>query len=137
MNTPVSGNVLSNANLPASTSASLTGFSIAGSTQVYPPGSNVTLSDPVTGEPIGTLVMSSSGAYTFAPVPSYVGPTPAINVYSKNTNGVAAVSSLTIDVVAREWRAGRALRAATHAAWAPGPRLPLCAAACMCLTAGP
>ena len=104
MGQPVSGNVLSNANLPAGTTASATGFSIAGSTTVYPPGSNVTLTDPVSGEPIGTLVMQADGAYTFVPVPGYVGPTPAIDVYSKDSNGQTAVSSLTIDVAACESR---------------------------------
>ena len=102
MDQPVSGNVLSNANVPVGTAASVTGFSVAGSTQVYPPGSNITLTDPLTGQPIGTLVMSSTGAYTFNPVPGYVGPTPAINVYSKDSKGNTAVSSLTIDVGARE-----------------------------------
>jgi hypothetical protein len=102
MGTPVSGNVLATANIPAGTTAQVTGFSIAGATQVYPPGSNVTLTDPVTGEPIGTLVLQSSGAYTFDPVPGYVGPTPAISVYSKNSNGVTDVSSLTIDVLPSE-----------------------------------
>ena len=94
--------MLSNANIPTGTTASVTGFSIAGTTQIYPPGSNVTLTDPLTGEPIGTLVMSATGAYTFDPVPGYVGPTPGINVYSKDTNGQTAVSSLTIDVAARK-----------------------------------
>ena len=99
MGTPVSSNVLVTANIPSGTTAQVTGFSVAGSPQVYPAGSNVTLDDPVTGEPIGTLVLSSNGDYTFDPVPGYVGPTPAINVYSKNSNGVTDVSSLTIDVL--------------------------------------
>jgi hypothetical protein len=99
MGTPVSGNVLATANIPAGSTAQVTGFSIAGSTTTYPPGSNVTLNDPATGEPIGTLVLSSSGAYTFDPVPGYVGPTPAINVYSQSSKGVTDVSSLTIDVL--------------------------------------
>jgi hypothetical protein len=104
MGTPVSGNVLATANVPAGTTAQVTGFSVAGSTQVYPAGSNVTLNDPVTGEPIGTLVLKSSGDYTFEPVPGYVGPTPAVNVYSRNSNGVTDVSSLTIDVLPSEAR---------------------------------
>jgi hypothetical protein len=99
MGTPVSGNVLATANIPAGSTAQVTGFSIAGSTTTYPPGSNVTLNDPVTGEPIGTLVLSASGAYTFDPVQGYVGPTPAINVYSQSSKGVTDVSSLTIDVL--------------------------------------
>ena len=93
------GNVLANANIPSGTTAQVTGFSIAGSTTVYPPGSNVTLTDPQTGLPIGTLTISASGAYTFDPVDGYIGPTPAVNVYSKDTNGQTAVSSLTIDVL--------------------------------------
>lgn len=101
MDTPVSGNALSNASIPAGTTATVTGFSVAGSTQVYPPGSNVTLNDPVTGQPVGSLVMSSTGAYTFDPVPGYVGPTPAIDVYSR-AGSQTAVSSLTIDVLPRK-----------------------------------
>jgi hypothetical protein len=94
--------VLATAIIPAGTTAQVTGFSIAGTTQVYQPGSNVTLTDPVTGEPVGTLVLQANGAYTFDPVPGYVGPTPAIDVYSKDTNGQTVVSSLTIDVGARK-----------------------------------
>jgi hypothetical protein len=104
MNRPVTGNVLNNANVPAGATASVTGFSISGSAQVYSPGSNVTLPHPVTGLPIGTLQLSSTGAYTFEPLPSYVGPSPAINVYSSSSDGQTAVSSLTVDVLTRERR---------------------------------
>ena len=93
------GNVLNNANVPAGTTAQVTGFSIAGSTQVYPAGSTVPLTDPVTGAPIGTLTLASNGAYIFDPVDGYIGPAPAVNVYSKDSNGQTAVSSLTIDVL--------------------------------------
>jgi hypothetical protein len=93
------GNVLANANLPTGVTAQVTGFSIDGSTKVYPPGSTVTLTDPVTGEPIGTLTVLADGSYTFDPVDGYIGPTPAINVYSKASNGQTAVSSLTVDVL--------------------------------------
>jgi hypothetical protein len=96
------GHVLANANLPTGVTSQVTGFSIAGSTQVYPAGSTVPLTDPVTGEPIGTLTISASGAYTFDPVDGYIGPTPAVNVYSKASNGQTAVSSLTIDVIPGE-----------------------------------
>lgn len=96
------GNVLANANLPSGTTAQVTGFSIAGSTTVYPAGSNVTLTDPLTGQPIGTMSIVADGSYTFDPVDGYIGPTPAVNVYSKNSNGQTAVSSLTLDVVPGE-----------------------------------
>ena len=55
--------------------------------------------DPVTGAPIGTLTLASNGAYIFDPVDGYIGPAPAVNVYSKDSNGQTAVSSLTIDVL--------------------------------------
>jgi hypothetical protein len=95
--------VLSNAATPSGQTASVTGFSVAGSGQVILPGQGpVTLTDPATGVPIGTLTMSASGAYTFDPVSGYLGPAPAISVYTKTSSGQTAVSSLTLDVVARE-----------------------------------
>jgi hypothetical protein len=93
------GNVLATANVPAGQTAQVTGFSIEGSTKVYPAGSNVTLTDPMTGEPIGTLTITASGTYTFDPVDGYIGPAPAVNVYSKTSTGQTAVSSLTFDVL--------------------------------------
>jgi hypothetical protein len=103
MGQTLSGNVLANANVPSGTSAAVTGFSVEGSTQVLAPGTTVTLSSPVTGLPTGKLTLQASGAYTFVPEPGYMGPAPAINVYSRDASlGQAAVSSLTIDVIKRE-----------------------------------
>jgi hypothetical protein len=103
MGQTLTGNALANANLPSGQAALVTGFSMAGSTKVYTAGSSVTLNDPLTGQPIGTITVSPSGAYTFDPVDGFVGPTPAINLYSKTADGSAsAVSSLTIDVLASE-----------------------------------
>ena len=99
MGQTTNGNVLDNANLPAGVTATVTGFSIEGTTKVYPPGSTVTLSDPVTGEPIGTITVRADGSYTFDPVDGYIGPVPAVNVYEQASNGQTAVSTLTLDVV--------------------------------------
>jgi hypothetical protein len=99
MGQTATGNVLANANVPSGQTALVTGFSIAGSTQVFPAGSTTTLTDPLTGQPIGTLTISASGAYTFDPEDGYIGPVPAVNVYSKTSTGTTAVSSLTIDVL--------------------------------------
>jgi hypothetical protein len=97
---PVSGNALSNAAIPSGQTASVTGFSIAGSTQVITPGSGpVTLISPTNGQPMGTLTMLASGAYMFDPVDGYVGPAPAVTVYSKTSGGQTGVSSLTLDVL--------------------------------------
>jgi hypothetical protein len=93
------GNVLGNANLPTGTTVQVTGFAIAGTTQVFPPGSTVPLSDPQTGLPMGTVTIAANGAYTFDPVDGYIGPSPAVNVYSRTSNGQTAVSSVTFDVL--------------------------------------
>jgi hypothetical protein len=102
MGVNATGNALSNANLPSGTTAAVTGFSVAGTTQVLSPGSTVTLSDPQTSQPIGTLTLASSGAYVFDPVDGFVGSAPAVNVYSRASNSQTAVSSLTIDVLPGE-----------------------------------
>jgi hypothetical protein len=102
MGQALSGNVLSNANLPAGSTTTVTGFSVAGSTQVLTPGTTVTLIDPDTGLPTGKLTLQASGAYTFTPEPGYMGPAPAVDVYSRSSTGQTAVSSLTIDVIKRE-----------------------------------
>lgn len=101
MSQTATGNILFNANVPSGQTVEVTGFSIAGSTLVYPPGANVTLTAPLTGQPVGTLTISVTGTYMFDPVDGYLGPTPAINVYSKAGNQ-AAVSSLTLDVLSGE-----------------------------------
>ena len=104
------GNMLSNANVPAGQTATVTGFTVAGSSQVNTPGSGpVTLMSPTTGKPIGTLTMAANGAYTFDPVDGYMGPAPAISVYSQTSGGLKTVSGLTIDVVARKCRPGAEL----------------------------
>ena len=103
MGQSIAGNVLGNANVPPGQTASVTGFTVAGSSQVYTPGSGpVTLYSPTTGKAIGALTVASNGDYAFDPVDGYMGPAPAINLYSKTSGGQTAVSGLTIDVVARE-----------------------------------
>jgi hypothetical protein len=104
MGQSLTGNALANANLPSGQVAQVAGFGIAGSTQIHPPGARVTLNALLTGQTMGTITISASGAYTFDPVAGFVGPTPAINLYSKTASGaVAVVSSLTIDVLSGEF----------------------------------
>jgi hypothetical protein len=104
MGQPVIGNVLDNANIPATTTAKVTGFRVAGSSQILAPGSSTTLSSPITGKAIGTLTLQASGAFNFLPVDGYAGAAPAVDVYSSCTNGATAATSLTIDVLLRKPR---------------------------------
>ena len=100
----IAGNALNNADVPAGQQATVMSFTVAGSSQVYTPGSSpITMYSPTTGQPIGTLTMAASGAYTFDPVDGFIGPVPAINVYSQTSDGLKTVGGLTIDVVAREY----------------------------------
>ena len=102
MGQAVSGNVLANANLPKGSTAQVTGISIAGSTLVIPPSATpITLNDPITGQPMGTFTIQPNGNYFFEPLPGFIGPAPAISVYS-TANGQSVVSALTLDVVPGE-----------------------------------
>jgi hypothetical protein len=104
MGQTATGNVFINANLPKGTTAEVTGISIAGTTLVISPTNTpIKLDDPQTGEPIGTFTIQPNGDYVFEPEPGYIGPAPAIDVYTRNSNGQTAVSSLTIDVVPGGW----------------------------------
>ena len=115
------GNLLSNAAVPSGQTASITGLSIAGSTQMLCPipmsgrrslaqasstcvsSGPVTLNSPTTGQPMGTLSLQANGAFTFTPASAYTrGPAPAINVYSKTSAGQTGVSLLTLDVAPGE-----------------------------------
>lgn len=98
MDVPVSGNVLDHAKPPAGQTATVTGFSLPGSNKVIPAGATANVTDPVTGELIGTLNIASNGAYTFDPVPGFTGPVPTANVYSSASGGLSAISTLNIDV---------------------------------------
>lgn len=103
MDTPTSGNLLDNTQLPAGTTASVTSFTLAGSSTVYTPGPTpVTLTDPVTGEPIGTLAVSPNGTYVFTPAPGYVGDVPLVSYTVRSSNGQTVSSALTLSVTGVE-----------------------------------
>ena len=105
----LTGNAFINANLPKGTSAQVTGISVAGTTLLLSPTATpITLNDPATGQPMGTFTIQANGDYIFEPVAGFIGPAPAIDVYTKASNGQTAVSSLTIDVVPGELHACRA-----------------------------
>jgi hypothetical protein len=122
MDQNATGNVLDNASIPPGQTAAVAGFSVAGSSQLICPlpmplrrslqsmtgpispdcvkSGPVTLTDPKTGEIIGTMAIAADGSYVFDPVPAYVGPVPSVNVYTATSGGQTAISTLTIDVAA-------------------------------------
>lgn len=102
MGVPNAGNVLASAQVPRGTTISLTSFAIEGQTRMYTPGSGpLTLTDPKTGAVIGSITIAADGKYAFTPVPDYVGPVPAINLYARSSDGKAAITSLTLNVLPR------------------------------------
>lgn len=97
---PTSGTVLDNANRPPGTTVTVTGFSVAGSSEVFLASATpVNIVDPSDGSVAGALSLKSDGAYTFTPAPGEVGSAPAINVFLKSSDGQTATSSLTLNVL--------------------------------------
>jgi hypothetical protein len=103
MGTPISGNVLDNAALPSGMTAQVTGFTVAGSSTVYRPGTPVSLTDPTSGQPVGTILMQADGNYTFMPAPGFFGPVPTLNLYERRSDGATTVSALDITVTPCEY----------------------------------
>lgn len=103
MGQSVTGSVLDTARAPAGASLSLTGFTVAGSSRVYTPGTTpITLTDTDGITPLGRLAITAGGAYTFVPERGYMGPEPAVNLYLRSSDGQTVVTALTIDVVPSE-----------------------------------
>lgn len=108
MGRPLDGNVLSRAVLPAGQTATVTGINVQGTSVIISPSSGgdpIPLKSPATGQLMGTLSMQASGAYSFTPMPGYVGPAPAANVYSRSSDGQTAISSLLLTVAPCEYTA--------------------------------
>ena len=103
--------MLDNASLPAGTTATITGFTVSGSSTVHAPGAPISLTSPTTGTLVGTLVVNPDGTYTFTPAPDYVGAVPAIQTNVRSSDGQTVTSALTITVLPSELGAGHGTRA--------------------------
>jgi hypothetical protein len=96
---PATGNLLDNATPPPGTSLSITGFKLPGSPTALPPGPTpVPVTDPASGDLVGTIVVRPEGTYTFTPSPGYVGDVPPISYTVTSSDGQAKDSVLDLEV---------------------------------------
>lgn len=96
---PSKVDLLANTIVPPGTTVSVTGFSLPGSTTVYPAGSApVTVRDPFTGQVAGTVTIASNGTATFTPSPSFSGQVPPISYTVAGSDGQVTPSTLSVVV---------------------------------------
>jgi hypothetical protein len=99
LDTPVSGNLLLNALPPVGTTASVTSFTLPGTTTIIPAGSSpVSIMDPATGMLTGTLAVQPNGTFTFTPATGYDGPVPPVSYVVTSSDGKTDASLLTITI---------------------------------------
>ena len=97
---PLTVNVLDNTVVPPGTTASVTSFSLPGSSVVYPAGPTpVTVVDPVSGKVAGTVVVQPDGTVTFTPAAGYTGQVPAISYTVTSSDGQVSPSALALTVL--------------------------------------
>lgn len=97
---PIALNVLDNAVVPAGTTARVVGFSVAGSSVVYPTGAqSVAVTDPITGKVAGMVVMQPSGVTAFTPAAAYTGQVPAIIYTVEGSDGQISPGALSACVL--------------------------------------
>lgn len=97
--TPVTSNALVDVIAPATTTTSITGFKVPGSSTLILPGpSPVPVVDPATGVVTGTIEIQADGTYTFTPAPGFTGPVPPIMLSVSCSDGQAKEVPLSINV---------------------------------------
>ena len=88
VNTPVTGNVLTNDSDPNGDPLTVTGFTVTGVPGTFNPGDTATIPG------VGTLVINQDGSFTFTPVTGYTGPIPsATYLVTDGTSTSSAVLS--------------------------------------------
>lgn len=89
--------VLANALLPPSTTASVTSFTLPGASTVYAAGPTpVSVTDPLTGTLAGTVQVLANGSFTFTPAAAFVGQVPPITYVVTSSDGQTSPGSATI-----------------------------------------
>ena len=90
---PATGNLLTNDSDPNGDSFVLTSYSVGGTTYS---GSDLGVNKTISG--VGTINISSTGAYTFTPVSNYNGPVPVIEYTIEDAQGAISSSTLSISI---------------------------------------
>ncbi|WP_205371170.1 cadherin-like domain-containing protein [Thermoleptolyngbya sp. PKUAC-SCTB121] len=88
--TPLSGNLLSNATDVDGDTLSITQFTIGSTTY--------TAGDTANIPGVGTLTINANGTFTFTPAPNYNGPVPPVSYVVSDGNGGTDTSTLSITV---------------------------------------
>ena len=91
--TPVTGNVLGNDTDPDGDTISVSEFTVAGVTGTFLPGGVADIPG------VGTIEISSTGAYTFTPALNYNGPVPEITYTISDGNGGTDTATLNLGPV--------------------------------------
>ena len=100
---PLTLNLLENASPPNGTTASITSFTLPGSSVVYPAGPTpVTVTDPVSNTTTGTIVVLANGTTTFTPAPRFSGTVPLVSYTVASSDGQTDPSVLSITVTPGE-----------------------------------
>uniref|UniRef100_UPI0040481754 tandem-95 repeat protein n=1 Tax=Algoriphagus sp. TaxID=1872435 RepID=UPI0040481754 len=94
--TPLTGNVLTNdtgSGTPAGT-LTVTNFTVAGLAGTFAAGETASISG------VGTIQITSTGAYTFTPVANYSGTVPVISYTATDANGGSDSGDLSLSITA-------------------------------------
>ncbi|NIC42192.1 tandem-95 repeat protein [Aquabacterium sp. A08] len=92
---PHTGNLLSNDSDPTGDTFTLTSFTVNGTTYT-----GVTLTGDKTLAGVGTMNISSTGAYTFTPAANFYGPVPPITYTITDAYGATSTATFSINVTA-------------------------------------
>jgi hypothetical protein len=91
LDTPLTGNVLTNDSDPEGSTRTLTQFTIAGVTGTFSAGKTANIPN------VGTLIISSTGVYIFTPAANYTGAIP-VATYMVSDGDLTATATLTLTI---------------------------------------
>jgi hypothetical protein len=85
----------------------ITSFTLPGSSLLYPAGPQaVTVTDPVSQDATGSVVVQTNGAVTFTADAGFTGQVPPITYTTLSSDGQTSASTISIVVESCKWKAG-------------------------------